>query len=224
LQAAGGNNPPTAGFTFNSTDLIVSFTDASSDSDGTIATWAWDFGDDSNSSAPSPSHTYGAAGSYTVALTVTDNVGGIDSTSQLVTVSAGGGSAAPVANFSYVCSGRDCDFTSSATADAGISTLSWDFGDGSELMYDEPSPSHSYSANGNYTVTLTVTDAQSASDSASASFRVKNRGNTSGSTGGDGGGDTGSDPGGSEKGRKKCSDEIDNDGDGLIDLADPDCQ
>jgi PKD repeat protein len=223
LQAAGGNNPPTAAFTFNSTDLDVSFTDASSDSDGTIATWAWDFGDGNNSSAPSPSHTYGAGGNYTVALTVTDNVGGMDSTSQIVTVSAGGGSAPPVANFSYVCSGRNCSFTSTAIADAGISTLFWDFGDGSELLYDELAPSHSYSANGNYTVTLTVTDAEAAIDSASASFRVKNRGNTSGSTGGDGGGDTGGTVE-AEKGRKKCNDGLDNDGDGDIDAADPDCR
>jgi len=68
-----------------------------------------------------------------------------------------------------------------------------------------------------------VADVESANDNASATFRVKNRGNTSGSSGGgDGGGDGGT-TGGSEKGRKKCTDGIDNDGDGLIDSADPDC-
>ena len=41
--------------------------------------------------------------------------------------------------------------------------------------------------------------------------------------GGDGGGDSGSGSGGSEKGRKKCTDGIDNDNDGRIDGADPDC-
>lgn len=40
---------------------------------------------------------------------------------------------------------------------------------------------------------------------------------------GGGGGDGGGDSGGKEKGRNKCSDGIDNDGDGLIDGADPDC-
>jgi hypothetical protein len=49
---------------------------------------------------------------------------------------------------------------------------------------------------------------------------VKNRGNASGSVGG---GDGGTTEITSEKGRKKCSDGIDNDGDGLIDGADPDC-
>jgi len=65
-----------------------------------------------------------------------------------------------------------------------------------------------------------------------AACRVKNRGSTSGSTGGGtdtggtdtGGTDTGgTDTGGTEKGRKKCNDGIDNDGDGFIDGADPDC-
>ena len=52
--------------------------------------------------------------------------------------------------------------------------------------------------------------------------RVKNRGGASGSTGsGSGTGDTGGLT--TEKGRKKCNDGIDNDGDGLIDGADPDC-
>ena len=69
-----------------------------------------------------------------------------------------------------------------------------------------------------------VTDVELASDSVIAIFRVKNRGNTSGSTGGDATGDTGGNTGGSEKGRKKCNDGSDNDGDGLVDAADPDCQ
>jgi hypothetical protein len=50
---------------------------------------------------------------------------------------------------------------------------------------------------------------------------VKHKGNTSGSSDGGDGGDGGA--GGKEKGRMKCSDGIDNDGDGLIDAADPDC-
>jgi hypothetical protein len=57
----------------------------------------------------------------------------------------------------------------------------------------------------------------------STSIRVKNRGNISGIVGGSGGGDTGGTIE-AERGRKKCSDGIDNDLDGLIDGADPDCQ
>ncbi len=223
LLAAGGNNPPTAGFSSSITDLTVTFTDASTDSDGNITSWSWNFGDTNSSNLQSPSHTFGSGGTYTVSLTVTDNLGGMDSSSQQVTVSTSAGKAPPVANFSYACNGRDCSFSSTSSADAGISSYSWNFGDGSGLLPDDPSPSHLYTSNGNYTVTLTITDGDSASDSASTSFRVKNRGKTSGSTGG-GGSDGGTDTGGTEKGRKKCNDGIDNDGDGLIDGADPDCR
>ena len=224
LLAAGGNNPPTAGFTSSITDLAVTFTDTSSDTDGSITGWSWNFGDTNSSSAQDPLHTYAGPGIYTVALTVTDNLGGIDSSSQQVTVSAGGGSAPPVANFSYVCNGRVCSFDASdSSADAGIINYSWDFDDGSIFSLTDPLYTHTYTSNGNYTVTLTVTDADSYTDSASATFRVKNRGKTSGSTDG-GESDGGTDTGGTEKGRKKCNDGIDNDGDGLIDRDDPDCR
>jgi len=223
LLVTGGNTPPTANFVAVSTDLDVDFTDASGDSDGSVMAWDWNFGDGNSSSLQNPSHTYGAGSTYTVTLTVIDNENGMDSTSQQVTVSTAGGNAPPVASFTYACSGRDCSFDSSgSTDDVEISGYSWDFGDGSNSS--EANPSYSYTSNGNYTITLVVEDAESASDNASAAFRIKNRGNTSGSSGGgggDGGGD--SETGGSEKGRKKCNDGIDNDADGLIDAADPDC-
>ncbi|VUX55531.1 Peptidase families S8 and S53 domain protein (modular protein) [uncultured Woeseiaceae bacterium] len=224
LLAAGGNSLPTADFTSSSADLAVTFTDASTDTDGSIMTWAWNFGDDDISSAQSPSHGYASDGTYTVSLTVTDNLGGMDSSSQQVTVSAGGGIAAPVANFTYSCGGRDCSFNSgNSTGNLDASSYSWDLGDGS-FSTAAVIPLHTYARNDTYTVTLTVTDTAGVEDTASASFRVKNRGNSSGSTGGDSGGDTGGTTGGSEKGRKKCNDGIDNDGDTLIDVDDPDCR
>ena len=82
------NAAPTAAFTPNCTDLSCTFTDGSSDTDGTIASWSWDFGDGSGSSAQSPSHTYAADGTYTVTLTVTDDGGATGTTSQSVTVAA----------------------------------------------------------------------------------------------------------------------------------------
>ncbi len=224
LLAAGGNNLPTAGFTSSIAGMDVTFTDTSSDSDGSIMAWSWDFGDGNSAAVQNPSHTYVAGGTYTVALTVTDNESGIDSSSQQLAVSAGGGgNAPPVANFAYACSARNCTFDSSAsTDDVGIVSYTWTFGDGSSSSL--ANPSHTYPANGNFGVTLVVTDVELASDSVIAIFRVKNRGNTSGSTGGDATGDTGGTTGGSEKGRKKCNDGSDNDGDGLVDAADPDCQ
>jgi PKD repeat protein len=104
LRAAGGNltdtfsitrdttpnTPPTASFTSPCTDLVCSFNGSgSSDPDGTIASYAWDFGDGTPAgSGVSPSHTYATANTYTVRLTVTDDDGATASTTRNVTVTA----------------------------------------------------------------------------------------------------------------------------------------
>lgn len=88
----GGSPPPnaapTANFTYSCSGLTCTFTDGSTDSDGTIAAWSWNFGDNGTSTAQNPSRTYAAAGSYAVTLTVTDNAGATGTTSQTVTVTA----------------------------------------------------------------------------------------------------------------------------------------
>jgi PKD repeat protein len=60
----------------------------SSDVDGSIVSYAWDFGDGTTGSGVSPTHTYAAAGTFTVSLTVTDDGGATDVATQLVTVAA----------------------------------------------------------------------------------------------------------------------------------------
>ena len=85
----GGNVAPTASFTFACTNLACNFNgSASSDSDGSIASYAWNFGDGSTGSGATPSRIYAAAGTYAVSLTVTDNGGATGSVSQNVTVTA----------------------------------------------------------------------------------------------------------------------------------------
>lgn len=96
LVAAGGggggsNAAPTANFTYTTSGLTASFTDTSSDSDGSIVSRSWNFGDGSTSSSANPSHTYASAGTYTVTLTVTDDDSATNTKTQSVTVSSGGG-------------------------------------------------------------------------------------------------------------------------------------
>ncbi|NHI06578.1 protease [Streptomyces sp. KO7888] len=86
-----GNQAPTAAFTTAVQGLDVTFTDQSTDADGTIASRAWTFGDGTTSTATNPVKTYGSAGSYTVKLTVTDDKGATATATRTVTVGSGGG-------------------------------------------------------------------------------------------------------------------------------------
>ncbi len=81
-----GNIAPTASFTSSCTDLICTFNGtASSDSDGSIASYSWSFG----GNAVTASNTFAASGTYSVSLTVIDNEGASDTSSQSVTVTDG---------------------------------------------------------------------------------------------------------------------------------------
>jgi PKD repeat protein len=82
---AAGNVSPTAAFTSITTLLSVAFTDTSTDSDGTIASWLWDFGDSATSTLQNPTHAYTTAGAKTVRLTVTDNGGATNFVEHVVT-------------------------------------------------------------------------------------------------------------------------------------------
>ncbi len=85
------NAPPTASFTATANGLTVSVNgSASSDTDGTISSYAWNFGDGTSGTGVSTSHTYAAEGTYTIILTVTDNGGATGTTSKQVTITSGG--------------------------------------------------------------------------------------------------------------------------------------
>ena len=81
-----GNLQPTPGFTYSCDELSCDFTDTSTDSDGTIASRSWQFGDNQVSTGATPSHTYASSGVYKVFVTVTDNDGAITSTSHDIQV------------------------------------------------------------------------------------------------------------------------------------------
>jgi len=114
------NVPPTAAFTSSCSSLDCTFTDGSTDSDGTIAAWAWDFGEpasgaNNTSTSQNPSHSYAATvpDTFAVTLIVTDNAGGKDTVSHDVVV-------APPAS----CSGASCDLTLQADAHVTITLTS----------------------------------------------------------------------------------------------------
>jgi len=87
------NSPPVASFTASPSSgpapLSVSFNASSSyDSDGSIATYEWDFGDGGRGSGMTTSHTYTVAGTHLARLTVTDNNGATGSVSHSIIVTA----------------------------------------------------------------------------------------------------------------------------------------
>ncbi|UQX89494.1 PKD domain-containing protein [Jatrophihabitans telluris] len=84
------NQPPVAAFGASCTALTCS-TDASSsaDPDGTVATYAWSFGDGAVATGATAGHTYATAGTYPITLTVTDNSGASNSVTHQVSPAAG---------------------------------------------------------------------------------------------------------------------------------------
>jgi subtilisin family serine protease len=84
---SSGNIAPTAMFTFTVDGLSASFNaSASWDSDGSIVSYDWSFGDGASGSGVTVTHTYAVAGTYAVTLTVTDDGGASGILSKSVTV------------------------------------------------------------------------------------------------------------------------------------------
>ena len=90
ITIQSGAEPPVARFQFSPSTpaqlASVQFIDTSTDSDGIISTWHWDFGDGATSDERNPTHRYEREGTFTVELAVTDNDGLTDETSQTIVV------------------------------------------------------------------------------------------------------------------------------------------
>ena len=86
LTPSTGNEAPTARFTASCAGLDCSADgSASGDTDGTVAGYAWIFGDGATATGVTTSHAYADSGSYTIGLTVTDNAGATSTTTRTVT-------------------------------------------------------------------------------------------------------------------------------------------
>ena len=155
----GGNNDGgatvelKADFTFAAEGTTVKFTNAST---GATA-YLWNFGDENTSTEENPEHTYDAAGTYTVKLTVQDAAGTAKSVEKEVSV-AGAVKAYFSATAMTDRAGKFGKiFTLDATASENAASIVWDFGDGSEAS-TEFQVNHEFPAyDQTYTVKATVT-------------------------------------------------------------------
>ena len=173
------NLPPVADFSYSplepTTQDVVQFIDQSSDPDGKIVSWWWDFGDGSTAEVQSPSHRYARSGRYTVTLTVTDDRGKTDETSQELRVRNVGPKAAFSISREVAPTGTMIKFDASESfdPDGEIVEFGWDFGDGT--TGSGKIVEHAYADDGTYTVKLRVTDDEGVTASASGTVRITNR-------------------------------------------------
>jgi gliding motility-associated-like protein len=143
----------------------TAFIDSSAVANDTIATWSWDFGDNSAAATiQNPVHDYSVFGTYEVNLTVSSGFGCVHDTLIAVTVNQG-----PLAKFSAnpasVNLFVDINFIDqSIENEAPITDWQWDFNDGDSSAIQNPI--HQYSLEGEYDVSLIVTDEFGCSDTA----------------------------------------------------------
>ncbi|GAA2177928.1 hypothetical protein GCM10009847_05930 [Leucobacter tardus] len=175
LNAPPPNAPPVAGFTSSTSGLTVAVDGSTStDTDGSIASYRWDWGDNTPAgSGKTATHAYAAAGEYDVTLTVTDNQGATHSTAKKVTVTPPPANVPPVAAFTASVSELTVavDGSTSADTDGSIASYRWDWGDNTPAGSGKTA-THAYAAAGEYDVTLTVTDNQGATHSTAKKVTV----------------------------------------------------
>lgn len=188
LELIQGGSSPIANFSSNTSSgmapLIVLFTDQSTNNP---SNWQWDFGDGGTSTESSPTHSYSTEGSYTVALTVSNNYGSHTESKTDYIIVSGGGNTAPTALFTVSPSSGTTStnfaFDASGSTDNEDPTsdlqVRWDFdGNGSwDTNWDDgKTQSHQYGSDGTYTAKLEVKDTEGLTDEYTQSITVSNGG------------------------------------------------
>lgn len=161
VTGGGTNLPPDADpggiYTCDVGETVTLDASGSSDPDGTIAKYGWDFDGNENyddASGVQAEYSCGSAGVKSVGLKVTDDKGATDTATTAVDVTG-----YLTVNFSYTPSspivGEKVQFSGDAsTSGSSISSWEWDFDDGKVASIKDPV--HSFGSPGNYSVKLTV--------------------------------------------------------------------
>lgn len=186
LVTVGAGSAPTAAFVYSPTPVVVRgqvYFDASASRPGighTIASYTWNWGDGDapvTGSTPYQQHDFLAAGTYTVVLTVTDEVGQVGTVSQSIAATVGAPGAVFTMNPSPATVGATVTFDAlGSSSTSPIQRYEWNFGDGTPIVsVNAPTTTttHAFAVAGPYTVRLTVYDLNGSSSTITHSLTVQ---------------------------------------------------
>ncbi len=176
-QEGSANKEPIAEFSISINDNIAPSSvvfdgTTSSDEDGEVISYFFDFGDGTSSEESSSTHIYQSAGTYSVTLTVTDDQGAKSYATRSVTIIE---NSLPIASFtSSIDSGKaplkvTFDASNSSDSDGNIVSFHWVIGN-AELS--GKNISHSFDTDGIFTVVLTVTDNKGGKNTSQSTITV----------------------------------------------------
>ena len=156
MQVVNVNPVPVANFNASNGCLGMAtiYNNTSSITIGNITSYSWNFGDGNTSFQFNPINTYANAGTYSITLIATSNMGCVNYINLPVTIYP-----VPVVNFSApsVCQKSSFTFTNNSTIATGsIVSWNWNFGDGTPNSNIQ-TPSHTYIGIGNFLVSLGAT-------------------------------------------------------------------
>lgn len=138
----------------------ITFSNLSTISSGSIASYLYDFGGGNTSTLPNPTHTFTSAGSIPVTLTVTSFLGCTDDTTVSLTINP-----EPVAAFTYQPNPamvlENVNFYDQSVGNQ-LNQWYWEFGDGE--ANNVQNPIHNYNAGGDFEIMLVVTDINGCTD------------------------------------------------------------
>ena len=177
------NSPPTAVLNASpqpaNPGVPLLFDAGGSTDDGTIATYAWEFGDGATGAGITANHAYALPGTYQANLTVVDNMTLADTVTRAVIILDTTPNLLPIANLSYappsprIATVVTFDGSTSSDPDGVLTDFAFDFGDGNVTNGTASVVTHAFAIAGPYTATLTVTDDSGANSTATVVVTVR---------------------------------------------------